>query len=240
MKLKPVQRTPLVDVVVEKLRKSIQSSGLSSGDRLPTEPELVSQLGVSRTVLREAIKQLQTVGLVTIRRGIGTYVADQSGLANCVRMVRTVLALSSEELIRFVELREAIESHAARLAATLATQQDIAELESLCDQIEDESQDFDQAMQADLRFHLRLVGITGNKLMLSVLEILQEFVLEGMSRTTPRPLQRAVVRRYHMAIVDDIRNHDPDAAEAAVRDHMNLLVRRLQEQKKPNGGKARH
>jgi GntR family transcriptional regulator, transcriptional repressor for pyruvate dehydrogenase complex len=232
MKLKSVQRTPLVEVVVEKLRESIQRGRFGRGQRLPSEPELVQQLGVSRTVLREAINRLQTVGLVTIKRGVGTYVADPDDLANCARLLRTAMALSSDELVRFVELREAIESHAARQAAARATPEDVAELASLCGRMEDEEETDEQAMRLDLQFHLCLVKITGNRLMQSVLEMLQEFIVEGMLRTTPRPRQRSFSRRAHLAIVDAIRNHDSEAAAVAVGDHMNLLVRRLQEDHK--------
>lgn len=238
MKLKAVARVPLVDVVVERLRKTIESGSLNSGDRLPSEPELVAQLGVSRTVLREAIKRLQTDGLVTIRRGVGMYVAERNDLANCVRLVRTAMTLSSDELVRFVELREAIESHAARRAAALASDRDVAELESLCEEMEDEKQDFEVAMRLDLRFHLRMVQICNNELMKSVLEILQEYILEGMARTTPRPRQWPMSKRSHMALVEAIRRHDSDGAESAVHDHMNILVRRLQEQSKPEPKRA--
>jgi GntR family transcriptional repressor for pyruvate dehydrogenase complex len=219
MKLRTIPRVSLVETVVQQLRESIERGHLAGGDRLPTESELISQLGVSRTVLREAMTQLQAVGLVTIRRGVGTYVAEHDNLAKCARLARTAMALSSDELIRFLELREAIESHAARLAARLA-------MESI-DQDE-------EAMCIDLQFHLRLVELTGNRLMLSILNVLQEFIMEGMLRTTPRPRQRMVSKRYHMAIIDAIRNHNPDAAEAALRDHMDLLIRRLQEGGKQN------
>jgi GntR family transcriptional regulator, transcriptional repressor for pyruvate dehydrogenase complex len=229
MNLQPVQRIPLVVVVVEKLRNLIESGGLKAGDRLPAEPELISQLGVSRTVLREAMIQLQAVGLVNIRRGVGTYVADGSDVSSCVRLVRSVMTLSSDELIRFVEVRDAIESHAARLAANLATADDITELESLCDELEQRRDDLDRAMQLDLKFHLRIVDITGNQLMHGILKILREFILEGIVRTTQVPAQPEISHRYHIAIVDALRNHDSDAAEAAIHDHMHLLIRRLQE-----------
>jgi GntR family transcriptional regulator, transcriptional repressor for pyruvate dehydrogenase complex len=232
MDLRSVQRTPLVAVVVEKLRKLIESGGLKSGDRLPPEPELVTQLGVSRTVLREAIIRLQTVGLVNIKRGVGTYVADQSDVTACVQLVRSVMALSTDELIRFVELRDAIESHAARLAANLVTETDVAEFESLCNALEDSRHDLDQAMKIDLQFHLRLVEITGNRLMRDILVILREFIREGIYRTTPAPIQRMLSRKCHMPIVDALRNHDSEAAEAAVHNHMHLLIRRLQERDK--------
>ncbi len=229
MKLKPVPRTPLVELVVEKLRRSIEGGRRRSGDRLPSEPELTAQLGVSRTVLREAIIRLQTIGLVTIKRGVGTYVADQSDLAACARLVRTLMGLSSDELIRFIELRDAIESHAARLAANLASDEEIAELASLCSELEDSRDDADRAMHIDLRFHLRLVELSGNRLMRDVLEILREFICEGMYRSTPVPWRRMLSRECHMPVVEALRNRDADAAEAAIHDHMHLLIRRLQE-----------
>lgn len=229
MVLEPNERISLVDSVVARLQSSIESGSYRSGDRLPSEMELVSQLGVSRTVLREAIKRLQTNGLVTIRRGIGTYVAERDDFAQYLRLVRTAMVLSCEELIPFVELREAIEVHAAGRAAILATKEDVEALSSLCEQMEDEGQHPETAMKLDLQFHLKIVEISKNSLMRSVLEIIQEFILEGMQRTTPEPRQWPMSKRSHMAIVDAISNRDADAAGAAIRDHMNILVRRLQE-----------
>jgi GntR family transcriptional repressor for pyruvate dehydrogenase complex len=231
MKLKSVERVPLVDMVVDRLRESIERGGLTSGDRLPAEPELIAQLGVSRTVLREAIQRLQTIGLVSVRRGLGTYVADRDNLGSCARLVRTAMTLSAEELLEFIELREAVEAHAARCAASLATEHDVAELESLCTQMEDqrEGRQEQEAIDLDMRFHLRMVAVGGNKLMRSVLEILHEFILEGMRRTMPPPEHWPLSRRIHMALVDAIRRHDPDAAERAIHEHMSLLASRLQE-----------
>jgi GntR family transcriptional repressor for pyruvate dehydrogenase complex len=229
VKLRHIGTESLVDAVVLQLRDSIERSGLSSGDRLPSEPELVEQLGVSRTVLREAISRLQSIGLLVVKRGLGTYVADRDDLANCVKLFRTTMAISAKDLSQFIELREAIECQAARQAAVLASDEDLAGLESLCRQMEGKGRDYHEAMRLDLKFHLDVVASTGNKLMLNVLEVIQEFVLEGMLRTTPKPRERLVSQRYHMAIVDALRGRDPDAAEQAVREHMALLLRRLQE-----------
>jgi GntR family transcriptional repressor for pyruvate dehydrogenase complex len=231
MKLKPVQRSSLVSEVVDRLRQSIERGKLTSGDQLPPEPELIAQLGVSRTVLREAICRLQSLGLVTVKRGLGTFVAERDDLGQCVRMVRSAMTLTSAELIRFAELREALEIYAARQAAERATPEDVAALDAICQRMEEENNE--QALQDDLEFHLRIVQIMGNPLILSVLEVIQQFIIEGMLRTTPRPRQRLVSRRYHMAIVDAIRHGDAQAAETAIKDHMTILVRRLQEAEKP-------
>lgn len=228
-----VARLPLVDAVTERLRQLIADGELRSGDRLPAEPELIHRLGVSRSVLREAIQRLQALGLVTVRHGSGTFVAAQDDLTACAKLVRTAMALSSAELVQFAELREAIEVFAARQACVRATVAEVTDLGLFCEELNRDTDDWEGTMERDFRFHLRLVALTGNTLMQSTLRMLQEFILEGMRRTKPKPSQMPTSRRYHRAIVEAIAHHDSAAAEAAIHAHMNLLIRRLQEGNTP-------
>lgn len=239
MRLKPVRRASLVEAVADQIRETIERTGLRAGDRLPSEPELVEQLAVSRTVLREAISRLQTIGLLSVRRGRGTFVADPAEMNNCLKLLRTAMTISSKELARILELREAIEVHAARLAAERATEADLAELESLCRQMERDDLNLHQLASLDLQFHLRIVGATGNGLMLNVFNVLQEFVVEGILRTTPRSLPRVVSQSYHLAIVEAIRTRDPEAAANAVLVHIRPALDEL-EKMSPAESPAEH
>lgn len=227
--LQPVRQTSLVDTVVERLRAIIEGGRLAAGERLPTEAELGRQLGVSRTVLREAVGRLESLGLVTVRRGRGMFVGDQGTVSQCVLLVRSALAVSGKALVQFTEFRRAIECYAARRAAETATADDLAELERLCREIDREGRGDEDAMRADFEFHRRLMAVTGNELMRHVLEVIQEFAFEAMVRTTPKPRDRVESRRRHQAIVDAIRAGDPDAAERAMMAHMDRTVRRLEE-----------
>src|SRR5262245_55853004 len=128
LRIKPVERHSLVDAVVSRIREVIEQGRLRAGDRLPTEAELSEQLGVSRTVVREAVSQLESLGLLSVQRGRGMFVGDGSGLAGCVKILRTAMALSPGELVRFTEFRTAVECYAARLAAERATPEDLADL----------------------------------------------------------------------------------------------------------------
>jgi GntR family transcriptional repressor for pyruvate dehydrogenase complex len=229
LKIRPVGRQSLVDTVVERIREVIEQGHLKAGDRLPTEAELSEQLGVSRTVVREAVNQLESVGLLIVRRGRGMFVGHGSGLASCVKMLRSALALSPKELLQFTEFRRALECHAARRAAESATPEDLAALQTLCDEIDRADRDYLEAMQLDFQFHRRLMAITGNPLLSSVLEVVQEFVLAAMVRTTPQPRDRTQSHRRHQAIVRAIRTGNPDVAEKAMQDHMDRTVRLLEE-----------
>ena len=228
LKIKPIRRQSLVDTVVARIREVIEQGHLRAGDRLPTETELSRQLGVSRTVVREAVSQLESLGLLSVQRGRGMFVGSWSGLSGCVKMLRSALALSPKELVQFTEFRNAIECYAARRAAEVATPQDLVELQTLCDEMDRPGREGLEAMQIDFQFHRRLMAITGNELMTNVLEVVQEFALAAMVQTTPQPRDRESSHRRHQAIVKAIRAGDPDAAEKAMQAHMQHTLRMLE------------
>lgn len=232
MKLEPIARRSLVDMVVERIRALIDQGRFAPGDRLPGELELVGQLKVSRPVLREAISRLESVGLVTVRRGQGMYVGDRGSLRSCVQMLRSALSVSPKDVAQFTELRTAVEVHAARRAAELATPGDIAELESLSEQMDREDQDYLEAIRLDFQFHRKLVDMVRNEVMSNVMEVIHEYVMAGMVHTTPKPRNRARSKMLHGAILSAIKAGDPDAAEQAMRVHMGSVNKALGEAEK--------
>lgn len=229
MKLKAIRRSSLVNDVVERLREIIERGELLAGDRLPSESELVEQLGVSRTALREAVGRLETIGVLKVERGRGMFVGDRSSLTSCAKLVRSAMAVSPKELLKYLEFRSAIEYYAVRHVAQSATRVQSDELAELCDQIDRQEHDDVEAIHRDLRFHLRLVELTGNELMRNVMEVIQEFAVASMVQTTPRPRDRRESRQRHLAIVKAIQSRDPAAAEAAMRKHMARTRARLEE-----------
>src|SRR5215831_14723138 len=122
MVFSPVSRAQsLVDTVVDQIHQLILNGRLRSGDRLPRESEFVEQLGVSRTVLREALGRLKATGLVTIERGRGMFVNDPGGVVSCARFVRNAMTISPQDLAKFTEFRLILECHAARCGAATAS-----------------------------------------------------------------------------------------------------------------------
>src|SRR5688572_6397437 len=203
MVFKPIGRSAsLVDTVVDQVQRLIADGHLEAGDRLPKEDELVQQMGVSRTVLREALSRLEATGLVTIQRGRGMFVADASGVASCARLIRNAMTLTSKDLAQFMEFRRIIECQAARRAAELATPTDLADLGALVLEMNWEDQEFVQPVRLDFAFHLKIVEISGNQLMHSALGIIQEFIMTTMVKTTPNPRDYDASRKYHLQIVD--------------------------------------
>jgi len=226
-RLSPIVRRSTVDQVVERIRKVIETGKLGPGMRLPGEHDLVEQLQVSRPVLREALARLQSLGLVDIQRGRGTFVGSRGSIANCAQLLRTCLTISPRELISYAELRTAVEVQAARQAAERATPAEIAELESLLEELNSEERPYAELLELDFRFHRKLIEAAGNELMRNLIEVIYEFVLAQMAQTTPSPRENKLGRKLHQEIMAAVKAHDPDAAERAMRLHMLAVLDRL-------------
>ena len=227
MQLKPLAaQLSRVDEVAAQIRNYVEAGGLAPGARLPSETELSDQLCISRNVLREAIKRLESIGLLSVRRGLGTFVGDRVTLSATAKLVRTAMAISPKDVTKVAEFRRAIECDAVRLAARVATDADIAELQSIYDRMT-ACGDPLLMMELDFKFHLCIVEIADNLLMRNVMEVIQEFIYAGMVQTLPVKDDVPYSRDQHLDVLDAIRAHDPDRAEQAMRAHMELLTNRL-------------
>jgi len=230
LQLKPIPRRSSVDQVVERIRDVITEQKIAAGERLPGELELVEQLQVSRPVLREAFARLQGLGLIEIQRGNGTFVASRDRLANCVQLLRTAVTLAPRELLSYAELRAAIEVQAVRQAAERATDEDVAELKRMLKELNSVDRPYEELLEIDFRFHRRILQAAGNELMQNLMEVIYEFVVTQMAQTTPSPRENKLGRRLHREIVAAIADHDPDSAERAMREHMEVVLSRLKKE----------
>lgn len=225
--LKPLASHSRVEQVAERVRDYIGTEKLQPGDRLPGELAIAEALQVSRPVLREAIGRLESLGLVHVKRGSGTYVANRDHLGSCVDFLHTALAISPQDLLHYAELRTVIECFAASKVAGQITSEGLAELISLCDEIDREDQEYVDAVRADFRFHQKIVELSGNVLMRNLIEVLHGYIMAGMVHTTPQPRNRPRSRAIHAAILEAIRKGDSDAAEQAMKRHMDAVIERL-------------
>ena len=228
MDIQPIAKNSLVGHVVDRVRGLIEQGNLQPGDRLPTESVLVERLGVSRGALREAVRQLETLGLLTVEHGRGMFVAGGDDLSRCAQLFRSAMAVSPKDSLQFAEFRRIIECYAARRAAERATPADVAELERFLD-LKDEGGLSAEGVHWDWLFHRKLAELAGNQVLLNVMVVLQEMVVAGIVHTTRAPDADEVRRSHqlHQAILNAVRAGDADAAEKAMNAHMDALVKTL-------------
>ncbi|KAF2780948.1 MULTISPECIES: FadR/GntR family transcriptional regulator [unclassified Streptomyces] len=209
MPLSHPRRSALSEQVITALRQQITSGEWPIGSRIPTEPELVEQLGVARNTVREAVRALAHNGLLDIRQGSGTYVVATSELAGV--MQRRFAGAAPQHI---AELRSTLESAAARLAAERRTEKDLKQIDGLLLRREEawESGEAEAFVTADATFHLAVVAASHNDVMTAMYADLSEVLRDWLRGDVGEGMSPAM-HMDHGRLVDAIRAGD--AATAA-------------------------
>ncbi|MGW1891612.1 FadR/GntR family transcriptional regulator [Streptomyces sp. NPDC002004] len=215
--------------IQERIKKLIIDRRLPSGAPLPTEPELMELLGVSRNSVREALKALQAMGIVEIRHGFGTYVGPMSVAPMIEGLTfRTVAGhyRGEDSLLQLLELREAVETGLiARLAGHIPDA-DLAELDALVDRMDTEAAAGAVGADTDRAFHAALYRGLGNPLLREVLEAFWDAFHRVRTDLVDVPQDPKVTCRQHREILDAVRSGDVLRAERALREHFgNIRIR---------------
>lgn len=216
-----IQREPrLADKVSTAILESILNDQVAPGDVLPSERELAEQFGVSRTVIREAVRTLHARGLLDVRMGSGVRVATVEP-----KVVNDALELflwsSTVGYDKVHEVRQMLETRAARFAAVRATAADVDKLRESLRMMEKVIDDVERAAREDLEFHRQIARSTGNELILILHDSLGSALIAiRIQVMRERPEIGKAVLRAHKTILDAISARDPDAAEAAMEKHL--------------------
>jgi len=215
--------------LVTRLAADITSGKLAPGSQLPTEQEMIAATGVSRTVVREAVAALRAEGLVLTRQGVGAFVA-----AHARRPFRIdVHALSSlHEVIEVLELRTAIETEAAGLAADRASPAQIKTIAECFAAVDDALKRGDDAVDQDFALHCAIADATGNPQFRRFLEHLGRLVIPRQTIRggpgMPKRTYSETFQKEHRDIVRAIRGGAVTQARTAMRRHLLNSRKRYQ------------
>lgn len=214
-----------VETIFKVLRGEILSGAWPTGARLPTEREMVARFGASRVAVREAVASLRSIGLVTSRRGSGVFV-------NAPPATDAPVAGSHPDALDSLELRLAIETEAAGLAAQRRTPSQLDEIAEHLATMNAVISDGRPAHDADWGFHLAVATATGNAHFMRFMEALGPRAIPRSGAPRAAPLTPADARREsalldeHFTVFRAISDRDPDAARAAMRAHLDGAMAR--------------
>lgn len=226
--LSRISRRSAADEVRAQLLSMIQSGVLKVNSRLPSEAELGQQFGVSRPVIREALRGLQALGVTESRTGRGTFVAS--------KVAKLTLSFGQYSPADLNEVRRCVEMPAASLAATRRTQADIDEMRRILD-AHDQAVSSEEAVNLDGQFHCAIARATGNMLFLRLIEDLREILQEQSLAVSALPNRRAGAASEHRAVFEAIVRGDPDGAAAAIGTHLGaveIAIQRLTREGDPD------
>ncbi|WP_351225137.1 FadR/GntR family transcriptional regulator [Streptomyces sp. NPDC002133] len=221
MALSSPRRSALSDQVITELRNQITSGEWPVGSRIPTEPELVEQLGVARNTVREAVRALAHNGLLDIRQGSGTYVVATSELAGVMHR-----RFADADPRHVAEVRSTLESSAARMASERRTERDLKQLDALLARREEawETGDAELFVTADATFHLAVVAASHNEVLTGLYADLGDLLRDWLRDDVGHEL-RPENHMDHARLVDAIREGDGDTAAAEAASYPFMCLR---------------
>jgi GntR family transcriptional regulator, transcriptional repressor for pyruvate dehydrogenase complex len=222
-------RSTLPEEIAGRVLALIRSQELRPGDRLPAERELARRLGVSRPVLREALRALSLMKVVDIRQGTGTWVTS---LEPRQMISHLDFAFSADEtaLAKVFEARRVVESGNVRLAAARVSKADLDRLGDLLDALGAAVDDPERFSELDIAFHDAICAAADNFMLAQFMTIVDTLGKVSRQRTGGRRGVREAAVQDHRSILDALCARDPDAAEHAMRGHLDHIEAVLHQQ----------
>jgi DNA-binding FadR family transcriptional regulator len=207
------------------VEKQVLDGRLPVGTRLPAEREFAERLGVSRTVLREAVRILGTKGLLETRHGIGTTTRAMTSEAVVKPMTLFFRSLNQEISLKDLhQVRSFLEGGTASLAASQATDADVEDLRRLYAEMQAAAQDPDLFAQKDAEFHRRLSQTTHNPLITLLLDSIRDLIAEVRTRVAQDPGLYDQVMPGHLRILDAVAARHPQRARQAMMEHLTAAL----------------
>lgn len=227
--LSPIQKTTVVNQVMERLKELISSGAYGPGDKLPTENELAAQLGVGRSSIRETIKVFNYLGVLESKSAKGTFVCSRSSISR--EALTWAFLLGKDDIEMIIDLRAAIELW-SYLQLTIrcreapdSTVSILSDLQGLLDTMSRAlaNKDSGAVIQADYDFHRHIIVGVSNTLFVDFYDLLRSFLLKEIEKSQNQYIDRFKILDEHKELLKAMVSGDIQAAESAFLSHINNI-----------------
>ncbi|MFQ5829138.1 MAG: FadR/GntR family transcriptional regulator [Candidatus Methylomirabilia bacterium] len=236
--VEPIRSTRVYAEIVRQIRTLISEGKLRSGDRLPPERDLAEHFKVSRASVREALRALESLGLIEIRPGEGTFVREVS-VESLVQPFALVILTQRAAVGELFEARRLLEPSIAGLAARRAAPEEVQEMERILDEQAKEVAMGRTGLAQDNAFHASLAGSAHNRAITRIVHALMDLLTQSREESLQTPGRPTRSHQDHRRILEAIRRRDEVGAQEAMVDHLvaveGLLMERQGEEGRPVG-----
>jgi len=219
----------VTDEAILKIKDMILSGEIKPRDKLPPEKELSERLGLSRSSLREAVKALEVIRVLDVRRGDGTYVTSLEPRLLLEAMTFITDLHTDSSILELFAVRRILEPAAAALAAVRMNAAELATLRALVELV-NESTDVEGLVTADIRFHGAIAAASGNAYLASLIDSLSSHTMRARiwrGLTQEHSVERTLAE--HKAIADALEEHDAELAQALTIVHISGIEQWLRD-----------
>src|ERR1700738_3802647 len=236
--VRPIENGLMAEQVVIQVREMIREGKLKPGDRLPSEREMAKRLGINRASLRAGLRFLAALGVLTSRRGSGTYIADGPPALDSepLHMLAALHRFTTEKMF---EARRLVEVAVAGLAAEHATEE---HLRIMAEELTETYAALDNPQEylvLDFGFHRAVAVASGNPILATFMEMVADILYQRRCKTIDRSRDLRESVEMHRKIYQAIRARSADRARAAMSEHLILAERALAFEEAENEGRAK-
>ncbi len=226
----PVKTSKISDEVYKQLVSMINRGQLKPGEKLPSEREMASDLGISRQSLREALYRAKIMGLIEVRQGEGSFVLSYPHES----LQAPLLVLLEEEVERifeFFEIRKLIEGWCAEKAAAVATIVDLEKMKEILEKMEKVLPSDATWQEVDMEFHLSVAAATHNVIAVHIMEALRESfdAFFRFRKVITKSEKKDLIWRHHDEVYKAISQRNASLARQKIVDHLNFIERKIRE-----------
>ena len=224
----PIKTSKISDEVYKQIVSLISNGQLKPGDKIPSEREMASELGISRQSIREALNRAEVMGLIEVRQGEGSFIL--SSVREPLKPPLTVIIeKEAEKIFEFLEIRKLIEGWCAEKAALEATGEELDDMKEILDKMKQVVSKDKQWEALDLKLHLSIAKATHNVIAIHIMDALKvNFSLFfKFTKSMPSSEMLDVLWQHHYEIIDALSRQDPKLAKQKVVDHLNFIEEKI-------------
>ncbi len=228
----PIKKTRVAEEVADRIRVLMLDGTFPSGEPLPSERHLAERFGVSRGSIRDALRTLETIGLLETRHGQGTFPHELS-VDRLVAPLASVMAYRSDLQDELLDVRRMFEPAVARVAALRATDEDLDDLQRILETQRQKLKAGHSAIVEDTAFHAVLARSTRNRVVMSIMATLNDLLVDSRTQSLKQRGRPSRSVDGHEAVVAAIRRRDAEGASQAMYNHIDQIAE-LHAPKGPN------
>jgi GntR family transcriptional repressor for pyruvate dehydrogenase complex len=221
--IEPIKKTRVAEEIADRIRVLILDGTFPVGQALPAERTLAERFGVSRGSIRDALRTLETIGLLVTRHGHGTF-PQELDVNRLIAPLASVLTYRQELQDELLDLRRMFEPAVARAAASRITDEDLADLDRILDAQRQKLKAGRSTIVEDTAFHHVLARATRNRAVVSIMATLNDLLVESRKLTLKQKGRPGRSLLGHEAVVAALRRRDGGAAAEAMRGHIDQIA----------------
>ncbi|MBU5256923.1 FadR/GntR family transcriptional regulator [Tissierella praeacuta] len=221
----PIKNTTVSEKVVEQIKDMLSKGNLNKGDRLPSERQMAETLEVSRSSVREALRELEMMGLIESRQGEGNFI--KSNFEDILfEPFSTIFLIKESNAKEILELRNVIEKGTVVLAAERITADELEDIRKILDTAEDLDSE-EELAKLDIIFHYKIAQASKNFLLQSILNAVSSLIEASIKDIRKNIMikeeHKEIIKKQHLDIYESLESHNPKIAERAMSNHLDFV-----------------